>query len=126
MAGYIKIEDIFVYQISLELCDLAWEIYKPLDWRDKKTMGDQFITAVDSNAANIVEGYGRYHYLDKVKFYINARASLMESKHWATVMHKRGLITDEQFKLFISKNENVHFHLNDYINITRRQKEVSS
>lgn len=28
-------------------------------------MGDQFITAADSFGANIVEGYGRYHNLDK-------------------------------------------------------------
>ena len=126
MGGYIRIEDLFVYQISLELCDVAWEIYEPMDWLDKKIMGNQFIESVDSNAANIVEGYGRYHYLDKVKFYINARASLMESKHWATLMHKRSKITDEQFKSFIGKNENVHFHLNDYINTTRRQKDIKS
>lgn len=30
--------------------------------------------------ANIAEGFGRYHYLDKAKFYLNARDSLFELK----------------------------------------------
>ena len=33
---YIKIDDLYVYIQSVELCDLAWAIYNPLDWRDKK------------------------------------------------------------------------------------------
>ena len=87
--GYIKLGDLFVYKISLELCDLGWQIYEPMDWRIKKIMGDQFIESTDSNAANIAEGYGRYHYLDRIKFYYNARASLLEAKHWILLLYKR-------------------------------------
>ncbi|MBT5338494.1 four helix bundle protein, partial [Candidatus Falkowbacteria bacterium] len=90
---YIPIEDVFVYKISLELCDLGWQLYEFLSWQDRKILGDQFIRSVDSNAANIVEGYGRFHYLDRIKFYYNARASLMESKHWCDLMYKREKIT---------------------------------
>ncbi|HRZ29314.1 MAG TPA: four helix bundle protein [Candidatus Paceibacterota bacterium] len=42
-------------------------------------IGTQFITAIDSIGANIAEGCGRFHYLDKNKFMYNARGSLMES-----------------------------------------------
>lgn len=52
-------------------------------------MGDQLIRVIDSHAANIAEGYGRYHYLDRIKFYYNARASLLESKHWLYLFLKR-------------------------------------
>ncbi|GIV44793.1 MAG: hypothetical protein KatS3mg035_1916 [Bacteroidia bacterium] len=31
-------------------------------------MGDQFVRATDSIGANIAEGYGRFHYLEKLKF----------------------------------------------------------
>lgn len=121
--GYIKLKDLFVYKISLELCDIGWEIYENLDWRDKKIMGDQFIRATDSNAANIVEGYGRYHYLDKIKFYYNARASLLESKHWSYLPHKRKIITKEMFGKFLKQAEHVHYHLNKWINTTYKNKD---
>jgi four helix bundle protein len=42
-------------------------------------IGSQFITAINSIGANIAEGYGRFHYLDKNKFMYNARGSLMEN-----------------------------------------------
>jgi four helix bundle protein len=50
---------------------------------NQKHIGDQFLRAVDYIGANIAEGYGRYHYLDKVKFYYNSRAFHFEAfTHW--------------------------------------------
>ncbi len=42
--------------------------------------------------ANIAEGYGRYHYLDKAKFYLNARGSLLELKSHLLISVELGLI----------------------------------
>jgi len=120
--GYIKLGDLFVYKISLELCDLGWQIYEPMDWRIKKIMGDQFIESTDSNAANIAEGYGRYHYLDRIKFYYNARASLLEAKHWILLLYKRKKITKEQFDEFITRAEQVGYELNKFIKQTYNSK----
>ncbi len=41
---------------------------------EKKNIGYLFIKATDSVSANIADQYNRYHYLDKAKFYYNARA----------------------------------------------------
>ena len=109
---YVKLGDLFVYKISLELSDEAWNVYKYLNWQEKKIMGDQFVRSVDSVGANIAEGYGRYHYLDKIKFYYNSRGSLLEVKHWAYRLHKREKIVKEEFVDFIKLADNVHFHLN--------------
>ena len=62
---HIPLEDLEIYRLGRKLSKLGWEIYSELSWQDKKIMGDQFITATDSFGANIVEGYRRYHYLDK-------------------------------------------------------------
>ncbi len=35
-------------------------------------MGDQFIKSIDSVGANIADGYGRFHYLDRINFIIIA------------------------------------------------------
>jgi len=78
---YIKLGSLEIYQLAIELSNLAWQAYEKFDWQTKKVIGDQFIRAIDSIGANIAEGYGRYHHKDKIKFYYNARGSLFESKH---------------------------------------------
>ncbi len=114
-ANYVKLGDVFVYRISIELCDKGWDIYKEMDWQVKKIIGDQFIRALDSNAANIAEGYGRYHYLDKIKFYYYARASLLETKHWSYLLYKRELIIEDQFNSILKLTNLIHYNLNKLI-----------
>lgn len=69
----MDLNDLKIYRLAKEISDESWIIYENLDWHDKKIMGDQFINAIDSIGANIAEGFGRYHYLDKNKFNYNAR-----------------------------------------------------
>lgn len=79
---YILLKNLEVYKLARMLSEIGWEAYNSLDWQTKKTIGDQFIESTDSAGANIAEGYGRFHYLDKIKFYYNARGSLTEcSEH---------------------------------------------
>ncbi len=85
------LENLQVYTSARELSRIAWEIFDKFDWRLKKIVGDQFIESTDSVGANIAEGYGRYHYLDRIKFFYNARGSLLESKHWLELIVERKL-----------------------------------
>ncbi len=48
----------------------------------KNTLGYQLIRSADSVGANIVEGYGRYHNQDALRFYFYARGSLEETMYW--------------------------------------------
>ncbi|MBP5993446.1 MAG: four helix bundle protein [Candidatus Moranbacteria bacterium] len=91
---YLGLEKLETYQLARQLSRVAWLVYSNLDWQEKKVIGEQFLTATDSCGANIAEGYGRYHYLDKVKFYYNARASLIESLHWSKLLVERKIMTD--------------------------------
>lgn len=120
---YTTLDNLYVYRQSIELCDLSWEIFESLTWQDKKIMGDQFIRAVDSNAANIAEGYGRYHYLDKIKFYYNARASLLEAKHWAFLLCRRRKISQEKFNQILNKANHIHYTLNKFIQSCYKAKK---
>ncbi|MBU4319434.1 MAG: four helix bundle protein [Proteobacteria bacterium] len=93
---YIKVQDLDIYKLARELSKIGWEIYSLLNWQDKKTMGDQFIRATDSFGANITEGYSRYYYLDKIRFFYNSRASLSEANdYWLEVMHERKKVEDK-------------------------------
>lgn len=121
---YIKLEDLEVYQLARELSRLGWEIYQPLDWQTKKIIGDQFITATDSVGANIAEGYSRFHYLDKIKFFYNARASLAEALHWVDLLYERGKITKAQMQSYKTVGEKLSLKLNNFIAATYRSKDA--
>lgn len=86
------LENLDVYKLSRELSFVAWKIYQELDWQIRKIIGDQFIEATDSVGGNIAEGYGRFHYLDRIKFLYNARGSLLESRHFFELLRERKLI----------------------------------
>lgn len=121
--GYITLDNLFIYKIALELCDTGWKIYGEFDWKEQKIMGDQFIRAVDSVAANIAEGYGRFHYLDKIKFYYIARASLLESKHWVNLMRQREKVEPATHEIIIKLLEQIHYELNKFIKSTYQAKQ---
>lgn len=114
--GYIKLEDLEVYQLSRALSKKSWAIYSKLNWQMRKIMGDQFIESSDSIGANIAEAYGRYHYLDRIRFLYNSRGSKLESvNHWLSLMHERGVISDNEFNDAKVTAEKLAVKLNNYI-----------
>ena len=117
----MELKDLEIYQISRKISAMAWKIYEKMHWQTKKTMGDQWITSIDSIGSNIAEGFGRYHYLDKNKFNYNARGSLLEAVHWTELLGERNKITIDQFKLFVSEFEKLYPKLNKYIKSTKEQ-----
>jgi len=102
----------------MELSDGAWVIYSHLPKEHRFHMGSQFLRAVDSIGANIAEGFGRFHYRDKVKFYYNARGSLWECKHWAYLLNKRELLDRKEFEEFMEKIQLTGKLLNNFIRAT--------
>lgn len=93
---YLSLDKLETYKLARELGEISWQIYGKLDYLEKKLFGFQFVEATDSVAANIAEGYGRFHFLDKVKFYYNARGSLLESRHWLEIIRSRKIIKDNK------------------------------
>lgn len=121
MKEYIVLENLDVYKLARELSQLAWAIYEKLDWQDRKTMGDQFIAATDSIGANVAEGYKRFHYLDKIKFYYNARASLSEAcGHWLELLYERKKIDQKEFSAAKAVEKKLAIKLSNFINATRK------
>lgn len=119
---YLDLRSLQIYQLSRSLSHVVWEIYQKLDWQQKKVSGDQFIRSTDSVGANIAEGYGRFHFLDKAKFYYNARGSLTESRHWFEVMTERELITPATQKEYLETYAELTPKLNAFIKRTKSQQ----
>ncbi len=95
--GLMKLEELQVYQLSMGLGEKVWKIIEGWDYFTKDTIGKQLIRAIDSVAANISEGFGRYHFRDSKNFYYYSRGSLYETKTWLTKAKNRNLIGEEDF-----------------------------
>ena len=119
--NFIELKNLEVYQLSRKLSSTAWDIFCRMNFEDKKHIGDQFLRAVDSIGANIAEGYGRFHYLDKVRFYYNSRGSHYEAfTHWLELMYERGKISEAEFQSLCETALLLQIKLNNFIKSTTR------
>ncbi len=120
--NYLSLEKLEVYILSRRVSKIAWDAYEKMDWRIKKIIGDQYIESTDSVGANTAEGYGRFHYLEKVKFYYNARGSLLESRHWNSLLYERKLITALSKDSYLLIYKDLRLGLNGLIKSVMIQK----
>jgi four helix bundle protein len=111
----MKLEELQVYNLSMDIAERIWAIVIEWDYFLKDTIGKQLVRAVDSVAANLSEGFGRYHFKENRNFCYYSRGSLYETKTWLTKAHNRKLITDEAFQSFNNDIDNIGVKLNNYI-----------
>lgn len=72
----MKLEELNVYNLSMELGEKIWEFIINWDKCSKDTFGKQLIRSADSIAANISEGYDKFHFYESNHFNYYARGSL--------------------------------------------------
>lgn len=96
----MKLEDLEIYNLSMNLGEGVWKEISNWESFIKDTIGKQVIRSVDSVAANIGEGFGRFHYNDSKRFLYYSRGSLYETKTWLQKAFNRGLLQDNEFEKF--------------------------
>lgn len=111
----MELEELNIYRIAIELGEEVNSIVDKWEYFSKKTVGIQLVRAADSIAANIAEGYGRFHFKEVNNFSFYARGSLFETKTWLTKANNRGLITDQKFSEFEITIKDLSVKLNNYI-----------
>ena len=111
----MKLDELQVYQLSMELGEKIWNHVIRWDYFPKDTMGKQLVKAVDSVAANLSEGYGRYHYKEAKNFGYYSRGSLFETRTWLTKASNRALIDESEFRSFMKDIDRIGIKLNNYI-----------
>ncbi|MGE9268467.1 MAG: four helix bundle protein [Verrucomicrobiales bacterium] len=109
------INDLEIYRQAMELGELVWSLVSRWNPLGKNTIGYQLVRSTDSIAANIVEGYGRYHYKENQKFCYYARGSLEETQTWIEKAVQRDLIAKEQGRDIYSELQILKKRLNAYI-----------
>ncbi len=71
-------EDLEYYQLAMNVFREGYKVASLLPAEEKYNLADQLRRAATSIILNIAEGYGRFHYLDSLRFYYIARGSIME------------------------------------------------
>jgi len=115
---YLKLNDIDAYRFSYHLSNFVWKIILKWEWFPKKTVGTQYVTAMDSISANIAEGFGRYHKKDRIKFYRYSQGSIKECYDWNEKSLKRELISKEEYNHIFQELQKIEPALGSLIKYT--------
>ena len=75
----------------------------------------QMKRAALSVSGNIAEAFGRFHYLDKNKFYLNARGSLEETRNYLIVAQDLGYTKTVAFNQLMCDIDGISEELNTLI-----------
>ncbi|MBN1821990.1 MAG: four helix bundle protein [Prolixibacteraceae bacterium] len=119
----MKLDELEIYQIAMRISDIVW--FSVLEWNSlaKDTMGKQLIRSSDSIAANIAEGFGRFHFKDRRQFMYYSRGSLYETKTWLTKAVNRNIIPNEFFNEIQLELEALGIKLNNFISVINKKTQ---
>src|SRR5213078_331513 len=75
---YQTFEDLEVYQVARKFRKAMYRVGRRLPEIEKFALASQIRRAAVSLTNNIAEGHGRFHFLEQIKFMLQARGSLEE------------------------------------------------
>ena len=115
-------EDLDCYQLALQVLKEVYKVANRLPAIERYNLADQMRRAATSVTLNIAEGYGRYHYLDSLRFYTIARGSLNETLSGFIACDELGYTSGE----LSDQRERCHSalrSLNGYIRYVRKRQQ---
>ncbi len=119
-------EDLKAWQLARKLIIECHEVVKTLPAHERFDLSSQMRRSSKSVMANIAEGYGRYHYLDSLRFYYIARGSLDETiSHIITVCDLH-YIGDPRYQELYDLAREAERTLNGYVAYVWKQKQGST
>ncbi len=91
-------EDLRCWQLARRLMIECHKVAKSLPDIERYDLAPQICRSSKSGMANISEGYGRYHYLDSLRFYYYARGSINETINHLITAHDLNYIDGAWFQ----------------------------
>lgn len=121
---FLKLNDIEAFRISFHLSNYVWDAVIKWNGFSQRTVGEQFVRAVDSISANIAEGFGRYGKKDKIKFCRYGQGSLSESLNWNEKSKIRKLVSNEEYKYIFAELQKLPKAINALILFTNQKLKI--
>src|SRR5713101_9283541 len=124
---YQTFEDLEVYQVAREFRKVVYRVAKRLPEEEKFGLASQIRRAAVSLTNNIAEGHGRFHFLEQIKFVLQARGSLEELLDDLNVCEDEAYLPIAELDTLKQEGWRVHKLINGYIRLLRsRTAETSS
>jgi four helix bundle protein len=118
-----RFEDLKVWQLAHKLSLDVAKLVNDFPKDEKYDLSDQMRRSARSIPSDISEGFGRYHYNDKLTFYERARSSLGELRNHFKEAEGNGYIKQEVYMTFLKKMSEVGFLLSRMIKNIRRARD---
>jgi four helix bundle protein len=115
-------EDLECYQLALNVMINAHEMVKVLPREEKYDLAAQIRRSSKSVTANIAEGYGRYHFLESLRYYSIARGELNETLSHFISARTLDYIDQAYFDQIYKLVRSTESALNGFMNYVRKQK----
>lgn len=120
-------DNLEVWQLGRDLVTKVYTLTASLPESETFGLTAQTKRAALSVPANIAEGFGRYHYMDKAKFYLNARGSLYELKSHLLIAQDLGYFEGSQpVSDILGLIDGLSVKMNNLIASTRKLKNKES
>jgi four helix bundle protein len=123
---YRTFEDLEVYRFAREFRKRMYEVNRRLPSFEKFELGSQIRRAAVSLTNNIAEGHGRFHYLEQIKFCLNARGSLEELLDDLNICTDESYVAVPEIDSLKEQGWCVHRLLNGYMRWLRERKETAA
>jgi four helix bundle protein len=119
-------EDLEAYQVARGFRKTMYGVNRRLPNFERFELGSQIRRAAVSLTNNIAEGHGRYHYLEQIKFTLQARGSLEELIDDLNVCEDERYLPSAEVVSLKQAGRRVYQLLNGYIRYLRDRKAGAS
>lgn len=116
--------DLEIWKESHKLCLKIYSLTKDFPSKETYGLSDQLRRASSSVGANIAEGFGRYHYKEKIKFYYNSRGSVCEIQNFLFLAKDLQYVDKEKARDIFKRYEDLNKRINQFIKSV--QKKMTS
>ncbi len=123
---YQTFEDLKAYQVAREFRKAMYRVARRLPEEEKFALASQIRRAAVSLTNNIAEGHGRFHFLEQIKFMLQARGSLEELLDDLNVCTDENYLPEDEIQKLKSEGWRVHKLINGYIRFLRSRTATDS
>jgi len=118
-----RFEDLKVWQLTHKLSLEVSNLVKFFPKDEKYDLANQMRRSARSVPSDISEGYGRYHFNDKLTFYERARSSLDEIRNHFAEALGNGYLEEASYKKYLKRITEIAYLLSQMMKNVREARD---
>ena len=115
-------KDMVVWQLASQLSKEIYRLVKTFPEIEKYALADDLLRAARSIPANISEGFGRYHFSEKIQFYNIAKGSTLEVQNHLDEVKNCNYVGTKTYNDLMKRYRVVEVKINNLIKSTAQAR----